>query len=109
MIHGAYPQAIDAFLTGTKLKRDDRRIKNNLAAAYILNGDEPQGLSLFSNNIGQAGAYNNVGYIYMTQNRFKKAEAAFVKALELNPSYYRKAALNLDYLKSLSAYQSTHP
>jgi Flp pilus assembly protein TadD len=109
LIHGAYPQAIDAFLAGTKLKREDRRIKNNLAAAYILNGDEAQGLSLFTNSIGQAGAYNNVGYIYMTQNRFQKAEAAFVKALELNPTYYVKAARNLDYLKSLAANKSTQP
>ncbi|MEN8729182.1 MAG: tetratricopeptide repeat protein [Desulfuromonadales bacterium] len=109
MIHGAYPQAIDAFLAGSKLKREDRRIKNNLAAAYILNGDEVQGLSLFANSIGQAGAYNNAGYIYMVQNRWQKAEAAFVKALELNPSYYVKAARNLDYLKSLAAYKRTQP
>ena len=109
MIHGAYPQAIDAFLEGSKLKREDRLIKNNLAAAYILNGNEARGLSLFASSIGQAGAYNNVGYIYMVQNRLQKAEAAFVKALELSPSYYVKAANNLDYLKSLAANKKTQP
>ena len=107
LIQGAYPQAIDAFLAGARLKHEDHLIKNNLAAAYILNGDETQGLSMFTNSIGQAGAYNNVGYIYMVKNRWQKAEAAFVKALELSPSYYVKAANNLDYLKSLSAYQKT--
>jgi Flp pilus assembly protein TadD len=109
LIHGAYPQAIDAFLAGTKLQREDRLIKNNLAAAYILNGNEARGLSLFTTSIGQAGAYNNVGYIYMVQNQWQKAETAFVKALELSPSYYVKAANNLDYLKSLSAYKNTQP
>jgi len=109
LIHGAYPQAIKAFLAGTKWKREDRLIKNNLAAAYILNGDEAQGLSLFTNSIGQAGAYNNVGYIYMVQNRLQEAETAFAKALELSPRYYVKAANNLYYLKSLSAHKNTQP
>ena len=109
LIQGAYPQAIDAFLTGARLKPEDRLIKNNLAAAYILNGDEVRGLSLFENSIGAAGAYNNVGYIYMVQNRWQRAETAFVKAMELSPSYYVKAAKNLDYLKRISAYQDTNP
>ncbi len=109
LIQGAYPQAIDAFLTGSRLRPEDRLIKNNLAAAYILNGDEGRGLSLFENSIGQAGAYNNAGYIYMVQNRWQRAEAAFVKALELSPSYYVKAAKNLDYLRRISAYQNTQP
>jgi len=103
LIHGAYPQAIDALLTGAKLKPDDRLIKNNLGAAYILNGDEARGLSLFENSNGEAAAYNNVGYIYMVQNQRQKAEAAFVKALELSPSYYVKAAKNLASLRWLPA------
>lgn len=107
LIQGAYPQAIDAFLRGARLEPEDRLIKNNLAAAYILNGDEGRGLSLFENSIGQAGAYNNAGYIYMVQNRWQDAEAAFIKALELNPRYYVKAAKNLDYLRRISTHQST--
>ncbi len=109
LIQGAYSQAIDAFLTGARLKPEDRLIKSNLAAAYILNGDETRGLSLFENSIGAAGAYNNVGYIYMVQKRWQRAEAAFVKALELSPSYYVKAAKNLDSLRRISAYQDTQP
>jgi len=106
LIEGVYQPAIDAFLTGERFKPEDRRIRNNLAAAYILNGDEAQGLARFESSIGKAGAFNNVGYIYMVQNRWSKAEEAFVKALELNPSYYVKAAKNLDYLRRLSAYQN---
>ncbi len=109
LIQGDYPQAIAAFLTGARLRPEDRLITNNLAAAYILNGDEGRGLSLFENSIGQAGAYNNVGYIYMVQNRWQEAEAAFIKSLELNPSYYVKAAKNLDYLRRISGHQNAQP
>ncbi|MCK4621476.1 MAG: tetratricopeptide repeat protein [Desulfuromonadales bacterium] len=106
LIQGDYAQAIAALLTAKKLKPEDRLIKNNLAAAYILSGEESRGLALFENSIGQAGAFNNVGYVYMIQNKWQKAEAAFVKALEFSPRYYVKAAKNLDYLRTLLANQN---
>lgn len=86
----------------------DKRIKNNLASAYILSGNERQGLAFFENTVGQAGAYNNLGYIYLVQKDYKNAEKAFTKALELSPSYYIKAGKNLDYIKALNAGRSEY-
>lgn len=107
LIHGDYAQATTALLAANKMNTDDRRIKNNLAAAYLLSGNESCGLALFENSIGQAGALNNLGYIYMIQNNWQQAEAAFVQALERSPRYYVKAAKNLDYLRALLARQAT--
>lgn len=106
LLQGKYPQAIRTFSEALEFAPHDGRVQNNLAAAYILSGSEAKGLALFGNTVGKAGAYNNVGYIYLSQKKWEKAEKAFAKALELNPEYYVKAGKNLDYLKALHAGQS---
>lgn len=105
LLQGDYPQAIEAFQSALSRAANNLKVRNNLAAAYILAGQEAKGVSLFRDTVGQAGAYNNVGYIYMVQQQWEKAESAFARALELSPDYYVKAGENLDYLKTLIAEQ----
>ncbi|MDT8420462.1 MAG: tetratricopeptide repeat protein [Desulfuromonadales bacterium] len=105
LLQGAYTRAIDAFQGALARSPENLRARNNLAAAHILAGDEVKGLSMFKDTVGQAKAYNNVGYIYLVQKQWDRAEKAFSKALELSPDYYVKAAKNLDYLKTLIADQ----
>ncbi len=76
-------------------------IRNNLASAHLFRGNEQKALSLFEKTVGPAGSYNNLGFLYLTQGKYKKAEESFEKALELNPTFYVKARKNLDYLKEL--------
>jgi Flp pilus assembly protein TadD len=106
LLQEKYPEGVGAFQEALMRAPRDQRVQNNLAAACILSGNEGQGLALFENTVGQAGAYNNVGYIYLVQKKWTKAEKAFAKALELSPDYYVKAGRNLDHLKALHAGQS---
>jgi Flp pilus assembly protein TadD len=101
LLQGRYSEAINTFSKALSLAPRNPRAKNNLATAYLLNGETDKALSLFENTVGKAAAYNNLGYILMTQGNWDQAEAAFKKALNLNPSFYLRAQQNLERLKSL--------
>lgn len=100
LLQHKYPQAISALSRAMDLDPGSERIKNNLAAAMILNGEEPRALNLFSNSVGKAAAYNNVGYIHMTNHQWDKAEHAFLKAIDTSPVYYERANRNLQKLRA---------
>lgn len=101
LLQGDFTRAAEVLKNARKLAGQNRMIKNNLAAAYILSGKEGSGLALFKNNLGKAEAFNNIGYIRMMRGELKQAEQAFLQALEFRPSYYVRAAKNLDYLRSV--------
>ena len=44
---------------------------------------------------------NNVGYIAMKRGDYEFAEAYLSQAMQMSPSYYAKAAENLEYLRQL--------
>lgn len=102
-----YDQAILAFQRALDLDSSDPRIKNNLATALALNGNEEMAINLFKTTVGEAGAYNNLGYIYMTQKLWDQAERALRMALASNPVHYQKAQENLDRLKQQRQFQPT--
>lgn len=87
------------------LARDDNdpRIRNNLAMTLALQGKENQAIRLFTETVGAPAAWNNLGYLYMTQGRYDDAERALRKALELHPKFYPRAQENLDRLQQLRA------
>jgi len=98
---GHYAEAISNFSKAYLLDSKDVRIANNLAMAFALYGQQDQALKLFTKTVGVAAAWNNLGYIYMTQGKFDEAEAALKKAIELNPKFYERAQENLDRLEQL--------
>jgi Flp pilus assembly protein TadD len=93
-----YPEAIDALRQALRRNVLDARAQNNLAVAYVLNGEAEKAFELFRRTVGDAAAWNNIGYIYMTQGKREQAERAFRRALELNPQFYALAKQNLDRL-----------
>jgi len=101
MLQGRYPEAVSALQKSLSLDAKNQRARNNLASAYALNGNEPEALELFESVVGKAPAYNNLGYIYMTQGEWDKAEQAFRKALDLNPRFYMRAQENLERLQRI--------
>ncbi len=101
MVRAKYPESILSFSQALELDRTNTRIKNNLASAYLLNGDKRNAINLFKGTVGEAAAYNNIGYLYMTQQRFDEAEQALNKALQLNPRHYVRAQQNLENLKEM--------
>ena len=64
-------------------------------------GESEKALRIFTNTVGEAAAYNNVGYLHMTQGRFEEAEQFLKKAMTSNPKYYERAQENLDRLAQL--------
>jgi Flp pilus assembly protein TadD len=98
LLQGRYSEAIATFSKAMSLETPTIMMRNNLAAAYVLNGQDENALRLFEKTVGRASAYNNIGYIHMTQGNYDRAEKAFKQALELNPTYYARAQDNLDRL-----------
>ncbi len=96
-----YATAIIHFSKAFMLDGNNERITNNLAMAFALYGQEDQALRLFTKTVGEAAAWNNLGYLYMTQKRYDDAERALKKALELNPKFYARAQENLDRVERL--------
>lgn len=101
LIQRDYEKAILAFEKAVDLDSNDSRIKNNLGTAFALYGNEQMALRIFKTTVGEAGAYNNLGYLYMTQGRLEDAERALEIALDTSPTYYQKAQENLDVVKRL--------
>lgn len=99
LVQGKYPEAIRELRHAMRLRSDLEVARNNLAAAYILNGQPEMGKRLFNGTLGEAAAYNNLGYLYMLQNRWDDAETALNKAMDLNPVFYVRARNNLERLK----------
>jgi len=96
-----YAEAISNFSKAYLLDSKNVRIANNLAMAFALYGQQDQALKLFTKTIGIPAAWNNLGYIYMTQGKFDEAEIALNKAIELNPKFYERAQVNLDRLEQM--------
>jgi tetratricopeptide (TPR) repeat protein len=110
MVRGEYPEAILSFLQALEIDRKNSRIKNNLASAYLLNGDKYSALNIFKATIGEAAAYNNIGYLLMTQGHFDEAEQALNKALQLDPRHYVRAQENLETLQEVRrTAKASHP
>jgi Flp pilus assembly protein TadD len=96
-----YSPAIESLTRAVRLDTSDPRIRNNLATAYLLNGNEAEALLLFGETVGEAAAYNNIGYLYMTQGRLDDAERALRLAISTNSQFYEKAQENLDRVRQL--------
>lgn len=109
LVQGEYPEAIRELRQAMRLKPDLDVARNNLAAAYILNDQPELGKRLFNDTLGEAAAYNNLGYLYMLQQRWDDAENALNKAIELNPVFYVRARNNLERLKERRLSQADVP
>jgi Flp pilus assembly protein TadD len=101
LLQGRYAEAIEIFAKALAIAPQNARTKNNLATTYLLNNEKEKALALYEGSVGKAAAYNNLGYIYMTQGNWDQAEKAFKTALAINPVFYTKAQQNLERLNRL--------
>ena len=101
LLQGRAEEAVTILSGALALDAKNPRILANLAAAYLLKRDKAKALQIFKQAVGEAEAYNNIGYLYMSQSRWDEAENAFRKALELSPRYYVRAGANLERLREL--------
>jgi len=100
ILQGKYQEAIQSLEKSLELSPDNKVATNNLALAYAFHKDARKSLRLFENSVGKAGAYNNLGYIYLLMDQDDGAKYALSKAVELNPRYYTRANQNLELLQS---------
>lgn len=96
-----YADAIREFSRSLALVSDSDRTRNHLGTAYALQGQEEKALAMFAAATDEAGAYNNLGCVYMNQKKWDAAEKAFERALDLKPVFYVRAFENLERFKRL--------
>lgn len=94
-MQGNEKKAVEAFSTALRLGAPSRRTYNNMGLALARMGHYRQALEAFRNAEGEAGAFNNLGYVYFMKGEYDPAIACFEKAISLEPGYYERASENL--------------
>lgn len=64
-------------------------------------GNDAAAIQAFMQVLEEADAYNNLGYIYMVNNKTPAAYEYFQKAISLSPTYHKLANENLKRLRTL--------
>lgn len=80
----------------------DSTVETNLRMAHALKGDYVAAL-VGTSNTGLSDALNNVGYAALLRGDMERAEAYFVRAMEISPSYHTRASENLRLLEDMKA------
>lgn len=101
MMSKQYEQAEKVFREGLNYEPGFFRIRNNLAISLAWQSRYDEAISTLTKVVKHEVAYNNVGYIAMLNKQYKVAEDYFKKALFVSPSYYVRAARNLEKLESI--------
>ncbi len=80
---------------------DDVIARSNLAFSIALQGRYQEALHLYEELYAKSVAANNVGYAALLRHEHETASRYFKQALKLEPSFYRRAANNLQLVGSL--------
>jgi len=94
-----YRQAARTFYQAMQAGIDSPKVANNLGLALSKLGRFPQAFDAFKKSTNQAKAYNNVGIALLEAGQPRRAMLCFKKAIDLEPTYYKKAKDNLDQAK----------
>lgn len=74
---------------------------HNLGLLQTRQGKESEALQTFKKTMDEASACNNIGYIYMLDNKYPEAEELLQRAITLSPNYNEQAQKNIDRLHEL--------
>jgi Flp pilus assembly protein TadD len=74
----------------------DSHTVNNLSISIAWQGRYTEAIEQLIGVMDAAAANNNIGYVAYLRGEYGLAEKFFRKALELRPSFYKRAALNLE-------------
>ncbi len=96
LMNREYSQAESVLDTALKAAPTNARIVNNLAMSIAWQGRYEEAVNQLQLVMGEAEANNNAGYVAYLAGDYSEAEAMFKKALRLKPSYYKRAAKNLE-------------
>jgi len=95
-----YPEAEKAFKEALRRSPNLAEARTNLRMALAWQGKYVEALTGIRKD-EMPVMLNNVGYIAMKRGDYEFAEAYLAQAMQMSPSYYAKAAENLEYLRQL--------
>lgn len=101
LLAGQAQEAEHLLRESAKNAPDDLTTRSNLAFCIALQGRYQEALGLYENLYGKSIAANNVGYAALLRHEHDTARRYFNEALKLEPSFYRKAASNLQLVGAL--------
>src|SRR3990170_3887308 len=102
LLQRRFDDAVVEFGRAIELDRTLEAPKTNLRMAFALQGRYVEALAGVPE--AQIADYlNNVGYAAMLRGDYEGAEAYLTRAMEISPSFHRRAASNLEQLKTLKA------
>lgn len=95
-LNGDFKEAVQLYEELVQISTN-RKIYNNLALAYFQLGFYDDAMNAFKRGSESvAVAYNNMGYEFLVNKKYKEAIEAFEKAIDLHPQFYPSAQKNLD-------------
>jgi Flp pilus assembly protein TadD len=83
------------------------KINHRLGMILAAQKKFPEALEAFRKAGDEAQAFNNIGVHYYLEHRYTEAAHCFQKAVELRPTHYQEAKINLD--KALARLQEERP
>ncbi|MGQ9920352.1 MAG: tetratricopeptide repeat protein [Desulfobacca sp.] len=101
-----YDEALRWLQQAKTISPKNPRINQRLGMVLAAQKKYPQALEAFRQGGDEALAFNNIGVYYYLDGRYEEAARCFQKALDLRPTYYEEAKLNLD--KTLARLQGDH-
>jgi tetratricopeptide (TPR) repeat protein len=85
---GQYETALDAFNKALEVGcRDIQKIYNNKGLVLAKMGRYSEALQAFRKGGSETQAYNNLGCVYLEQNKWEKAVETFECAMHVNPKF----------------------
>jgi Flp pilus assembly protein TadD len=100
-------QALTWLKKAQTLNPADRKTNSRLGMVLAEQKKFPEALEAFRKAGDEAQAFNNIGVYYYLEHRYAEAARCFQKALELRPTFYQEAQVNLE--KTLSMIQEEKP
>lgn len=92
---GRDADAVEAFRKAVMQGAPSSKAYNNMGLALCRLGKYREGLEAFRAASGEAAGWNNLGYFFFLDGQYTRAIKSFEKAIELEPTYYERAAENL--------------
>ncbi len=102
-----YDQALHWLKQAQALHSDNKKINHRYGMVLAAQKKFPEALAAFRKGGDEAQAFNNIGVHYFLDQRYGEAARCFQKALDLRPTFYEEAKVNLD--KALARLQEERP
>lgn len=96
-----YAEAEAHFTDALALSPNAPRLRGNLVLALAWQGDYARAIRYARQWQSEASALNNVGYIALLRGEFDTAIRYFEQALERSPTWYPRAAANLERARAM--------